>query len=188
MSTKITRAMLLATLILGTTMIMFSPPANAQAAVAYTIAFTDGQVNLDVRPGASGVGCTEMIVGNEGQATIDVDVALSGGGVTISLQPCLTLTCGDKGYVDVLFFTQLKHSSFTLLRKLAIMVSISLVSFSNLFISLRRFAICTFIRSDLSCIINISLRWLSSFSSLGASPLPALSEGSAFVLFPLATS
>ncbi len=92
--------MLLATLILGTTMIMFSPPANAQAAVAYTIAFTDGQVNLDVRPGASGVGCTEMIVGNEGQATIDVDVALSGGGVTIS-PGAVSVTLAPGGSITV---------------------------------------------------------------------------------------
>ena len=100
MSTKITRAMLLATLILGTTMIMFSPPANAQAAVAYTIAFTDGQVILDVSPGASGVGCTEMIVGNEGQATIDVDVALSGGGVTIS-PGAVSVTLAPGGSITV---------------------------------------------------------------------------------------
>ena len=100
MSTKITRAMLLATLILGTTMIMFSPPANAQAAVAYTIAFTDGQVNLDVRPGASGVGCTEMIVGNEGLATIDVDVSLSGGGVTIS-PGAVSVTLAPGGSITV---------------------------------------------------------------------------------------
>ena len=100
MSTKITRSMFLATLILGTTMIMFSQPANAQAAVAYTIAFTDGQVNLDVRPGASGVGCTEMIVGNEGQATIDVDVALSGGGVTIS-PGAVSVTLAPGGSITV---------------------------------------------------------------------------------------
>ena len=106
MSTKITRAMLLATLILGTTMIMFSPPANAQAAVAYTIAFTDGQVNLDVRPGASGVGCTEMIVGNEGQATIDVDVALSGGGVTIS-PGAVSVTLAPGGSITAVSYTHL---------------------------------------------------------------------------------
>ena len=84
MATKISKAVLLATLMLGTALVMFSPPAEAQAAVAYSISFTNGQVTLDVRPGASGVGCTEMVVTNEGQATIDVDVALSGGGVTIS--------------------------------------------------------------------------------------------------------
>ena len=60
------------------------PSASAQAAVAYSISFTNGQVQLDVRPGASGIGWTEMVVSNEGQATIDVDVSLSGGGVTIS--------------------------------------------------------------------------------------------------------
>jgi|TARA_B100001750_G_C15504326_1_gene599362 hypothetical protein len=92
--------MLLATLILGTTMIMFSPPANAQAAVAYSIAFTDGQVNLDVRPGASGVGCTEMIVSNEGQATIDVDTSLSGGGVTIS-PGAVSVTLAPGGSITV---------------------------------------------------------------------------------------
>jgi hypothetical protein len=92
--------MLLATLILGTAMIMFSPPANAQAAVAYSIAFTDGQVNLDVRPGASGVGCTEMVVSNEGQATIDVDTALSGGGVTIS-PGAVSVTLAPGGSITV---------------------------------------------------------------------------------------
>ena len=100
MSTKITRAMLLATLILGTAMIMFSPPANAQTAVAYSIAFTDGQVNLDVRPGASGVGCTEMVVSNEGQATIDVDTSLSGGGVTIS-PGAVSVTLAPGGSITV---------------------------------------------------------------------------------------
>ena len=92
--------MLLATLILGTAMIMFSPPANAQTAVAYSIAFTDGQVNLDVRPGASGVGCTEMVVSNEGQATIDVDTSLSGGGVTIS-PGAVSVTLAPGGSITV---------------------------------------------------------------------------------------
>jgi outer membrane protein assembly factor BamB len=52
--------------------------------VAYSISFSDANVNLDVRPGASGVGCTELLISNEGTATIDVDVSMSGGGVTIS--------------------------------------------------------------------------------------------------------
>ena len=39
---------------------------------------------MDVSPEASSQGCNEMVVFNEGQATIDVDVALNGGGVTIS--------------------------------------------------------------------------------------------------------
>ena len=84
MSAKIVKAVLLATQIFGTSMVMFSPTADAQAAVAYSVSFADGQVNLDVRPGASGVGCTEMVVSNEGQATIDVDTSITGGGVTIS--------------------------------------------------------------------------------------------------------
>ena len=57
-------------------------------------------MNLDVRPGASGVGCTEMIVGNEGQATIDVDVALSGGGVTIS-PGAVSVTLAPGGSITV---------------------------------------------------------------------------------------
>ena len=84
MATKISKALLLAMLMLGTSLVMFTPPADAQAAVAYSISFTNGQVQLDVRPGASGIGCTEMVISNEGQATIDVDISLSGGGVTIS--------------------------------------------------------------------------------------------------------
>mgnify|MGYP001341073698 FL=1 len=84
MATKISKALLLATLMLATSLLMFTPSSEAQAAVAYSVSFTNGQVQLDVRPGASGIGCTEMVVSNEGQATIDVDVSLSGGGVTIS--------------------------------------------------------------------------------------------------------
>ena len=100
MTTKISKAVLLATLMLGTTLVMFSPPAEAQAAVAYSIAFTNGQVTLDVRPGASGVGCTEMVISNEGQATIDVDIALSGGGVTIS-PGAVSVTLGPGGSITV---------------------------------------------------------------------------------------
>jgi len=100
MSTKISKAILLATLMLGTALVMFSPPAEAQAAVAYSVAFTNGQVTLDVRPGASGVGCTEMVISNEGQATIDVDVALSGGGVTIS-PGAVSVTLGPGGSITV---------------------------------------------------------------------------------------
>jgi hypothetical protein len=100
MSTKISKAILLATLMLGTALVMFSPPAEAQAAVAYSVAFTNGQVTLDVRPGASGVGCTEMVISNEGQATIDVDIALSGGGVTIS-PGAVSVTLGPGGSITV---------------------------------------------------------------------------------------
>ncbi|MEO2180285.1 MAG: choice-of-anchor T family protein [Candidatus Poseidoniia archaeon] len=100
MSTKISKAILLATLMLGTALVMFSPPAEAQAAVAYSVAFTNGQVTLDVRPGASGVGCTEMVISNEGQATIDVDIALSGGGVTIS-PGAVSVTLGPGGSITI---------------------------------------------------------------------------------------
>ena len=100
MKTKISKALLLATLMLGTSLLMFTPAAEAQAAVAYSISFTNGQVTLDVRPGASGIGCTEMVVSNEGQATIDVDVALSGGGVTIS-PGAVSVTLAPGGSITV---------------------------------------------------------------------------------------
>tara|TARA_B100000745_G_scaffold263263_1_gene187637 strand:- start:4 stop:876 length:873 start_codon:yes stop_codon:yes gene_type:complete len=100
MTTKISKAVILATLMLGTTLLMFTPAAEAQAVVAYSISFTDGQVNLDVRPGASGVGCTEMVVSNEGQAAIDVDVSISGGGVTIS-PGAVSVTLGSGGSITV---------------------------------------------------------------------------------------
>ena len=100
MTTKISKAAILATLMLGTTLLMFTPAAEAQAVVAYSISFTDGQVNLDVRPGASGVGCTEMVVSNEGQAAIDVDVSISGGGVTIS-PGAVSVTLGSGGSITV---------------------------------------------------------------------------------------
>ena len=100
MATKISKAMLLATLMLGTSLLMFTPSADAQAAVAYSVSFTNGQVQLDVRPGASGIGCTEMVISNEGQATIDVDVAMSGGGVTIS-PGAVSVTLGPGGSITV---------------------------------------------------------------------------------------
>jgi len=100
MKTKISKALLLATLMLGTSLLMFAPAAEAQAAVAYSVSFTNGQVTLDVRPGASGIGCTEMVVSNEGQATIDVDVSLSGGGVTIS-PGAVSVTLGPGGSITV---------------------------------------------------------------------------------------
>jgi hypothetical protein len=68
--------------------------------VAYSISFTDGQVNLDVRPGASGVGCTEMVISNEGQATVDVDVSTSGPGVTIS-PGAVSVTLAPGGSITV---------------------------------------------------------------------------------------
>ncbi|MBN65793.1 MAG: hypothetical protein CMA74_05365 [Euryarchaeota archaeon] len=85
---------------LGTSLVMFTPPADAQAAVAYSISFTNGQVQLDVRPGASGIGCTEMVISNEGQATIDVDISLSGGGVTIS-PGAVSVTLAPGGSITV---------------------------------------------------------------------------------------
>ena len=87
MATKISKALLLAMLMLGTSLVMFTPPADAQAAVAYSISFTNGQVKLDVRP-------------NEGQATIDVDISLSGGGVTIS-PGAVSVTLAPGGSITV---------------------------------------------------------------------------------------
>ena len=100
MATKISKALLIATLMLGTSLLMFTPSADAQAAVAYSISFTNGQVQLDVRPGASGIGCTEMVISNEGQATIDVDISLSGGGVTIS-PGAVSVTLAPGGSITV---------------------------------------------------------------------------------------
>ena len=100
MATKISKALLLAMLMLGTSLVMFTPPADAQATVAYSISFTNGQVQLDVRPGASGIGCTEMVISNEGQATIDVDISLSGGGVTIS-PGAVSVTLAPGGSITV---------------------------------------------------------------------------------------
>ena len=100
MTTKISKAVILATLMLGTTLLMFTPTADAQAVVAYSVGFTDGQVKLDVRPGASGVGCTEMLINNEGQGSIDVDVQISGGGVTIS-PGAFSVTLGSGGSITV---------------------------------------------------------------------------------------
>jgi hypothetical protein len=85
---------------LGTTLLMFTPTADAQAVVAYSVGFTDGQVKLDVRPGASGVGCTEMIISNEGQGSIDVDVSITGGGVTIS-PGAVSVTLGSGGSITI---------------------------------------------------------------------------------------
>ncbi len=80
-----TRALLLAALVLGSSLFIFSPQAEAQTTpVAFSMTFSDASVKLDVRPGASGVGCTSLQVSNEGAANIDVDVQISGGGVTIS--------------------------------------------------------------------------------------------------------
>jgi hypothetical protein len=68
--------------------------------VAYSISFSDMSVSLDVRPGASGVGCTEMLISNEGAATIDVDVSMSGGGVTIS-PGAVSVTIGGGANITV---------------------------------------------------------------------------------------
>ena len=100
MTTKISKAVILATLMLGTTLLMFTPTADAQAVVAYSVGFTDGQVKLDVRPGASGVGCTEMLINNEGQGSIDVDVSITGGGVTIS-PGAVSVTLGSGGSITI---------------------------------------------------------------------------------------
>ena len=60
------------------------PVEEANSGISYSINFTEDIVHVDVSPEASSQGCNEMVVSNEGQATIDVDVALNGGGVTIS--------------------------------------------------------------------------------------------------------
>ena len=47
-----------------------------------------------------GVDCTEMVISNEGQATIDVDVSLSGGGVTVS-PGAVSVTLAPGGSITV---------------------------------------------------------------------------------------
>ena len=58
--------------------ILYENPAE------YSVTFTDDIVHLDVSPGDSGIGCTDMVISNLGTITIDVDVSLSGDNVTIS--------------------------------------------------------------------------------------------------------
>ena len=80
-----TRALVMAAIMLGSTLFLFAPLAEAQTTPgAFSMTFEEATVKLDVRPGASGVGCTALTISNEGAANIDVDVQISGGGVTIS--------------------------------------------------------------------------------------------------------
>jgi len=80
-----TRALLMAAIMLGSTLFLIAPQAEAQTAVvAYSISFSAANIQVDVRPGASGVACLELLISNEGTANIDVDISMSGGGVTIS--------------------------------------------------------------------------------------------------------
>ena len=58
--------------------------STANFSVNFSVNFVDDVVNLDVSPGASGIGCTEMVISNLGTITIDVDVELSGDNITIS--------------------------------------------------------------------------------------------------------
>ena len=53
-----TRALLMAAIMLGSTLFLIAPQAEAQTAVvAYSISFSAANIEVDVRPGASGVGC-----------------------------------------------------------------------------------------------------------------------------------
>ena len=57
------RAFLLVVLVLGSTMLVYVPTSSSQlAAVSFSIEVADASVQLDVRPGSSGVGCTSLIV------------------------------------------------------------------------------------------------------------------------------
>jgi len=66
----------------------------------YSVTFTDDIVHLDVRPGANGIGCTDMDIYNQGTTTIDVDVALSGSGITIS-PGAVSVTLGPEGSITI---------------------------------------------------------------------------------------
>ena len=97
------RAFLLVVLLLGSAMLVYVPTTSSQTAlVAFSIEVADASVQLDVRPGASGVACTSMTISNQGTANIDVDVQLSGGGVTVSPQATsVTLSAGADATVPV---------------------------------------------------------------------------------------
>lgn len=97
------RAFLLVVLLLGSAMLVYVPTTSSQTAlVAFSLEVADASIQLDVRPGASGVACTSMTISNQGTANIDVDVQLSGGGVTVSPQATsVTLSAGADATVPV---------------------------------------------------------------------------------------
>ena len=84
-------------------MLVYVPTSSSQTAlVAFSIEIADASIQLDVRPGASGVACTSMTISNQGTANVDVDIQLSGGGVTISPSATsVTLSTGADATVPV---------------------------------------------------------------------------------------
>lgn len=71
----------------GLLLIGFIPNAMSQAGGAFSMSFTNGQVNLDVRPGANGTACTELVISNEGSETIDVEGNTTESNLVISISP-----------------------------------------------------------------------------------------------------
>lgn len=92
MSHRHLKAALLLALLLGSALMVFTPGAEAQTTpISYDLNITERTVALDVRPGATGIGCTVLEVTNTGLATIDVSLTIYGSGVTVS-PPALTVT------------------------------------------------------------------------------------------------
>jgi len=74
--------------------------STANFSVNFSVNFVDDVVNLDVSPGSSGIGCTEMVISNLGTITIDVDVELSGDNITIS-PGAVSVTLAPDGNITV---------------------------------------------------------------------------------------
>ncbi len=85
MSHRHLKAALLLALLLGSALLVFTPGVEAQTApISFDMQVTDATVKLDVRPGADGIGCTQLDVTNTGTTTIDVQLTMIASGVVIS--------------------------------------------------------------------------------------------------------
>ena len=74
----------IALLLTGLLLIGFIPNAAPQASIAFSMSFSDNQINLDVSPGANGTACTELVISNEGNGDIDVDGNTTGDDLVIT--------------------------------------------------------------------------------------------------------
>ena len=63
----------IALLLTGLLLIGFIPNAAPQASIAFSMSFSDNQINLNVSPGANRTACTELVISNEGNGDIDVE-------------------------------------------------------------------------------------------------------------------
>ena len=74
----------IALLLTGLLLIGFIPNAAPQASIAFSMSFSDNQINLDVSPEANGTACTELVISNEGNGDIDVDGNTTGDDLVIT--------------------------------------------------------------------------------------------------------